>query len=103
GQVSVVGAFAVSDLSSTTLAKLGSSVGLISAGDVSILTRSSNGADIVADGAAVDSDIGVGVALGINLAHISNDAIISQAVNAQSLSATARMNGADGVNAFSTA
>src|SRR5690606_16752234 len=57
GTVSAVGALAISDLTSTTLARLGSSVALKTRGTVSVTTESSNSAALVADGSAVDSGI----------------------------------------------
>ncbi|WP_164730655.1 leukotoxin LktA family filamentous adhesin [Pelagibacterium montanilacus] len=101
GGVSVVGAFAVSDLNSTTLVQLTSTQALDATGAVTLESLSTNGATITADGSAVDSDIGVGVALGINLGHVGNDIVISQAIDAASLSANAAMSGS-GVNTFST-
>ncbi|MDP3379462.1 MAG: hypothetical protein Q8S53_13945, partial [Brevundimonas sp.] len=101
GGVSVVGALAVSDLTSTTLAQLVSTVELMSTGSVSVSTSSTNGAALVADGSAVESAVGVGVAVGINIARIQNDAIVAQAVTATGLSVSAGMNGADAINIFS--
>lgn len=107
GGVSIVGALAISDLTSTTLASLGSSVALKTSGAVSVTTQSTNSATLVADGSAVESDVGVGVAVGINLAHITNDAVVAQQIGATGagvagLSVSAGMNGVDAVNAFST-
>jgi hypothetical protein len=101
GGVSVVGAFAVSDLTSTTLAQLASSVALVSGGEVSVSSSSTNGAALVADGSAVESAVGVGVAVGVNIARIKNDAIVAQGVTATGLTLSAAMNGADAVNLFS--
>ncbi|WP_170314740.1 leukotoxin LktA family filamentous adhesin [Aquibium carbonis] len=101
GGVSVVGALAVSDLTSTTLAQLASSVELVSGGTVSVSSSSTNGAALVADGSAVESSVGVGVAVGVNIARIRNDAIVAQEVTATGLTLSAVMNGADGVNRFS--
>ncbi len=101
GGVSVVGALAVSDITSTTLAQLASSVELVSTGEVSVSSSSTNGAALVADGSAVESSVGVGVAVGINIAKISNDAIVAQSVSAIGLTVSAGMNGADAVNTFS--
>jgi hypothetical protein len=101
GGVSVVGALAVSDITSTTLAQLASSVELVSTGEVSVSTGSTNVAALVTDGSAVESSVGVGVAVGINIAKITNDAIVAQDVSATGLTVSAGMNGADAINSFS--
>ena len=100
GKLSVVGGFAVSDLTSTTLAKLGSSVAALVGGATAVSASSANSAAVVADGSAVDSTTGVGVAVGINLAHISNDALVTQQLSTGSLDVSATM-GAGG-NVFTT-
>ncbi len=100
GSVSVVGGLAISDLTSTTLAQV-SSTGVVGAtGALSITSATANAAAVTADGSAVDSATGVGVAVGINLAHVSNDAILARSVTAGSLNIAAAMTG-DG-NVFTT-
>ncbi|QCO54427.1 leukotoxin LktA family filamentous adhesin [Pseudorhodobacter turbinis] len=86
GGVSVAGAIAISDLTSTTNARINSTAVTNAAGAVSVSTSSANNAAVIADGSAVDSDTGVGVALGINIAKVANDAVITSAVNAASAS-----------------
>ncbi|SMH53762.1 leukotoxin LktA family filamentous adhesin, partial [Maritimibacter sp. HL-12] len=90
GGVSVAGALAISDLNSTTNARINSSKTTIVTGDLSVSTNSGNKANVTADASTVDSETGVGVALGINIAKVVNDAVISSAVDAGSatLSAT---------------
>jgi hypothetical protein len=102
GSVSVVGGFAVSDLTSTTLARLASSVAATVSGATAVTTQSANSATVVADGSAVESTTGVGVAVGINLAHVANDALVAQGLTTGSLSVSAGMTNAAG-NVFSTA
>jgi hypothetical protein len=101
GQVSVVGGLAVSDLTSTTLAQMASAVAATVSGATSITAQSANSAEVVADGSAVKSDIGVGVAVGINLAHVSNDALAAQSLSTGSLNVSAGMG--TGGNVFTTA
>ncbi|GGD47721.1 leukotoxin LktA family filamentous adhesin [Sinisalibacter lacisalsi] len=100
GGVSVAGALAISDLTSTTNARINSSAATTVTGALSVSTSSGNKADVIADGTAVTSDTGVGVALGINIAKVVNDAVISSAVNAGSAALSAARP-TDG-NAFTT-
>lgn len=98
-QVSVVGALAISDLTSATRAAITSTNETDVTGAVSVTSQSENTAAVTADGSAVESDIGVGVALGINLAQVKNDALVARDVSAGSvtLSATTPMG-----NSFTT-
>lgn len=98
GKVSVVGGLAISDLSATTLAKYASSVAATVTNATEIKASSTTGAELVADGAAVDSTTGVGVAVGINLARVSTAALAGGALNTGSLS----LGAAAGGNVFST-
>src|SRR5690606_38185852 len=50
GSVSVVGGIAISDLTSTTLAKVASSGAVAVDGDLSVAATTSNSADVTADG-----------------------------------------------------
>ena len=104
GQVSVVGAFALSDLTSTTTATVNSGKASDITGIASINTLTSNTVNVTADGSALDSDVGVGVAVGINLAKVQNNATLAgQGISAGSLAVTARMNSAAaGTNSFIT-
>ena len=101
GGVSVVGGFAVSDLTSTTLARLASAVAATVSGATAVTTQSANSATVVADGSAVESSTGVGVAVGINLAHVGNDALVAQGLTTGSLDVSAGMGNAAG-NVFTT-
>ncbi len=101
GSVSVVGGFAVSDLTSTTLARLASAVAATVGGATSVTTQSANSATVVADGSAVESTTGVGVAVGINLAHVGNDALVAQGLTTGSLAVSAGMANSAG-NVFTT-
>ncbi|MGY6548458.1 MAG: leukotoxin LktA family filamentous adhesin, partial [Roseinatronobacter sp.] len=101
GAVSVAGALAISDLTSSTNARLTSIATTQVAGALSVSTSSGNRAEVTADGSTVVSDTGVGVAVGINIARVVNDAVISGAVNAGSVAISA-MRPADG-NMFRTA
>ncbi len=89
GGVSVAGALAISDLTSTTSAGINSTLATNVTGAVNIATSSENKATVTADGSAVTSDTGVGVALGINLAKVKNDAVIASVLNAGSASLSA--------------
>ncbi|MDP3862396.1 MAG: hypothetical protein Q8Q63_12510, partial [Phaeovulum sp.] len=84
GGVSVAGALAISDLTSTTNARINSSAATTVTGAVSVTTGSENAVSVTADGSTVDSATGVGVALGINIAKVVNDAVIASAVSAGS-------------------
>ena len=85
GKISVVGGLAISDLTSTTSASYASSIAALVAGQTDITAGSINAADIVADGSAVSSTNGVGVAVGLNIAHISTSAIVAGALQTGSL------------------
>jgi len=100
GGVSVAGALAISDLTSTTNARINSSATTKVTGALSVSTESGNKATLTADGSAVESATGVGVALGINIAKVVNDAVISSAVDAGSAAVSA-LRGTDG-NDFTT-
>ncbi|WP_299742259.1 leukotoxin LktA family filamentous adhesin [Devosia sp.] len=98
GKVSVVGGLAISDLTATTLAKYASSVAAAIGGDTTITAGSTTGAELVADGAAVDSTTGVGVAVGINLARVSTAALAGGSLGSGSLTLASVASG----NVFST-
>jgi hypothetical protein len=102
GKVSVVGGLAIADLTSNSTASIASTGTVTSTGNVSVQSATANGADIKADGSAVDSSTGVGVAVGINLAHVKNDATVNSAITAGSLDIGATMIGPDGKNSFTT-
>ncbi|SEK85157.1 hypothetical protein SAMN04488032_107109 [Pacificibacter marinus] len=102
GQVSVVGALAISDLTSTTTATMDSGRASDISGTASINTLTSNIAAVTADGSAVDSTVGVGVAVGINIAKVRNDATLGgQGISTGSLAVSAAMS-AGGSNSFTT-
>ena len=100
GGVSVAGALGISDLSSVTNARINATGVTTVTGDLNITSSSDNAADVTADGTAVESDTGVGIAVGINIAKVVNDATINSAVSAGSVSQTAG-HAAEG-NKFST-
>ncbi|WP_380052864.1 leukotoxin LktA family filamentous adhesin [Falsihalocynthiibacter sp. SS001] len=100
GSVSVVGGLAVSDLTSDTSATISSSIAAGISGAVTVKSSTENTANVIADGSAVDSTTGVGVAVGINLAKVKNDAVIETDITAGSLDLSALTTG-DG-NSFST-
>ncbi len=102
GKVSVVGALALSDLKSSTTTSMASSSAATVTNALALTSKTTNTVAVTADGSAVDSKVGVGVALGINLGSVRNDALITQAVSAASLSLDALMNGAAGHNSFTT-
>lgn len=89
GAVSVAGALAISDLTSTTNARINTTVATTVTGALALGTMSGNKATVTADASMVSSATGVGVALGINIAKVVNDAVISSAVNAASASLSA--------------
>lgn len=102
GQVSVVGALAISDLTSTTMATMDSGRASDISGTASINTLTSNTADVTADGSAVASAVDVGVAVGINIAKVRNDANLGgQGISTGTLAVTAAMT-AGGSNSFTT-
>ncbi|WP_417269807.1 leukotoxin LktA family filamentous adhesin [Celeribacter sp.] len=102
GQVSVVGALAISDLTSTTTATINSSRASDISGASTLSTETSNSAAVTADGSAVDSSVGVGVAVGINIATVQNNATLGgQGISTGSLEVTAAMT-AGGSNSFTT-
>ncbi|KEO60051.1 hypothetical protein DT23_14725 [Thioclava indica] len=102
GGVSVVGALAISNLSSNTTASLASDRASDIAGDASVRSSTANVADVTADGSALESDVGVGVAVGINIAKVTNDATVGGAgLAAGALEVGAEMTGA-GRNSFTT-
>ncbi|MDB5563153.1 MAG: leukotoxin LktA family filamentous adhesin, partial [Hyphomicrobiales bacterium] len=102
GNVSVVGALAISDLTSITTASMNSTQQAVITGALGLSSTTSNSAAVTADGSAVDSTIGVGAAVGLNLAKVRNDATLSQSVSATGVSVSALMNGANGANSFTT-
>ncbi|WP_322865055.1 leukotoxin LktA family filamentous adhesin [Aquicoccus sp. G2-2] len=85
GKISVVGALAISDLTSTTSATYSPTTSATIAGALNVSSSSENNVELSADGSAVDSATGVGVAVGINIAKIKNDALIASAVSAGSI------------------
>ena len=85
GKLSIAGALAISDLTSTTKSSYSSLTSATIAGNLHVLSSSENHTAVVADGTAVKSQSGVGVAIGINIAKVKNDAIISSAVSAGSI------------------
>lgn len=102
GQVSVVGALALSDLTATTTASMTSDRASDITGDAAIRAQTANTADVTADGSALESDVGVGVAVGINLAKVQNNATLGgQGLSAGSLDLSALM-AAGGSNSFAT-
>jgi filamentous hemagglutinin family protein len=105
GKVSIVGALAISDLTSTTTSAYRSTTSGTVSGDLRVASSSQNSVVLTADGSAVNSKTGVGVAVGINIAKIKNDAIIFNAVTAGAVQLSALSdNGlsAKSGNAFST-
>ena len=102
GGVSVVGGLAIADLTSNSTASIASTGTITSTGNVSVQSATANSADVTADGSAVDSSTGVGVAVGINLAHVKNDATVDSPISAGSLDIDANMIDPDGKNSFTT-
>jgi hypothetical protein len=100
GGVSAVGGFAISDITTTTLASIDSTGSVVVDDALTVAASTENTASVTADGTTGEAATGVGVAVGINLAHVSNDAMISSAVTAGSLDLSATMGG-DG-NVFTT-
>ena len=85
GKISVAGALAISDLTSATKSAYSSTTSATITGDLRVASRSENHVTVTADGTAVSSSTGVGVAVGLNIAKIKNDAIIASAVSAGSI------------------
>ncbi|NRB17225.1 MAG: leukotoxin LktA family filamentous adhesin [Rhodobacteraceae bacterium] len=85
GKISVAGALAISDLTSTTKSAYSSTTSATITGDLRVASSSENHVAVTADGTAVSSSTGVGVAVGINIAKIENDAIVASALSAGSI------------------
>ena len=85
GKLSVAGALAISDLTSTTKSAYDLTTSAMISGDLRVASSSENNVDVTADGTAVKTANGVGVAIGINIAKVKNDAIIASAVSAGSI------------------
>jgi filamentous hemagglutinin family protein len=91
GGVKVAGAVAVSDLKSSTFALMSSSLASSVDGAVTLSSQSGNQAQVGADGSATSGATGVGVAVAVNLARSSNQALVAQPLQAQSLELSATM------------
>ncbi|PKP71138.1 MAG: hypothetical protein CVT82_02790, partial [Alphaproteobacteria bacterium HGW-Alphaproteobacteria-4] len=100
GGVSVAGALAISDLTSTTNARINSSATTTVTGALNVETGSENAVTLTSDGSTVESATGVGVALGINIAKVVNDATIASAVSTGSATVAALSTGNG--NSFAT-
>ena len=102
GGVSVVGALAISKLTSNTTASMSSDQASEITGGAAVRTKTANLADVTADGSALTSDVGVGVAVGINIATVTNNATVGGAgIGAGALEVGAGITGA-GRNSFTT-
>ncbi|HRQ46502.1 MAG TPA: leukotoxin LktA family filamentous adhesin, partial [Rhodocyclaceae bacterium] len=102
GGVTVAAAVAVSDLTSTTEAKLESDGEVNASGTVTVGTKALNQSEVSADGSSSDGGVGVGVGVALNLARLNNHATVAQTVNAGGLTVEARLPDGDAINRFTT-
>ncbi len=104
GSVGAAAALAISDLHSATQVDMSSTSQATAAGQVSLNGSAANGASVLADGSPAGdstSKLGIGAAVALNLAHVSDDATVAQDIQAGSLSLSANMSGGIAGNAFS--
>lgn len=102
GGVTVAAAVAVSDLTSTTEAKLESDGEVNASGTVTVGTKALNQSKVSADGSSSDGGVGVGVGVALNLARLNNHATVAQTVNAGGLTVEAQLPDGDAINRFTT-
>lgn len=102
GGVKVAGAVAVSDLKNTTQVSLAAGRQARVTGAVLLDSRSTQQATVDADGSASSGSVGVGVAVAVNLGRASNQALVSQALQAGSLEMAATQVDAADVNRYAT-
>ncbi len=77
GQVNVVGALAITDLTRHTEAFLATTNPVVATNDLRVRARSTTTSSATADSTAADSTTGVGVAVAINVADTTNEAYLS--------------------------
>ena len=102
GQVKAAGAIAISDLTSTTTAQMSSSVTAIAGGLMSLTSDGAAGAGSSADGSNTGGGTGIGAAVALNIAHVANDATLSQNAQSVGLSLIANSTGGTAANTFTT-
>lgn len=104
GGVEVAASLAISDLKSNTGVRLGSTGNIAVSGDVNLLSQVRNQSAVFADASTVqEGSVGVGVAVGINLAETSNQVVVNQTLNASSLNMKAiTLDDGDGASMFET-
>lgn len=101
GGVEVAAAVAIVDLESATAAYMASSQSAGSVGAVRLSSRSLNQSTVSADGSTSGGGVGVGAAVAVNVARVSNDAYVAQAIDSAGLSVAATMAGISETNVFS--
>ena len=102
GGITATGSLSIEDLTSNTAATMTSSREATSGGALSLTTSAQNSGVATADGSADGGGIGIAVGLALNLAHISNDATLSQSVTSGGLALSATTVGGAAGNAFIT-
>ncbi|MGA2499736.1 MAG: hypothetical protein ABSH20_18530, partial [Tepidisphaeraceae bacterium] len=101
GSVGVAAALAITDLSSTNQAYVASTGGVTATGTVALTATSSNNGSAIADGSATATNgPGVGVAVGIDTANITNQADISGSVSGHGVSVQAITPAPTTINTF---
>ncbi|MDE1954408.1 MAG: leukotoxin LktA family filamentous adhesin, partial [Betaproteobacteria bacterium] len=104
GSVGAAAALAISDLQSATSVDMSSTHQATAAGQISLQGSAANGASANADGSPAGdstSRLGIGAAVALNLAQVSDDASVAQDLQAGSLDLSATMSGGVAGNAFS--
>ncbi|MET0446534.1 MAG: leukotoxin LktA family filamentous adhesin, partial [Pseudorhodoplanes sp.] len=101
GSVKAVGALAIADVTSTTLAQMASSTQAVVTGATAIKSLTGNASTVIADGSSASGNTGVGVAVGIGLSHISNKSLLDQKIQTGALDVSATMSGTAADNTFS--
>src|SRR5690606_34380351 len=93
---------AISDLAATTTASIGAGTKVEITGATQVSATTAAGAKMVADGSTVEAATGVGVAVGINLAKVSSNALVEKLTTGSLAMVAGTPSGGTG-NVFSTA
>ncbi len=101
GGVKAAGALAIADVSATTLAQMASTNKATVTGATALKSTAENSSIVVADGSSATGSTGVGVAVGVGIARISNKASLDQDIDTGALTLAATMSGTAATNQFS--
>ncbi|HEY4747593.1 MAG TPA: hypothetical protein VIH38_08505, partial [Steroidobacteraceae bacterium] len=101
GGVKAAGALAIADLTSKTLAQMSSSVNAVVTGATSLRSTTGNSSNVVADGSSASGSAGVGVAVAVDLSHVSNKSLLQQRIQTSGVTLSATMAGTAADNSFS--